>query len=79
MGRLLCLIKKKYANILANECVACGSCIKACPRSAISVPCGISAKLIEIYVLDGICEKICPASVIEIITILKEEEGKCHE
>ncbi|KAK2320337.1 ferredoxin, partial [Clostridioides difficile] len=23
--------KKKYANILANECVACGSCIKACP------------------------------------------------
>ncbi|KAK2202927.1 ferredoxin, partial [Clostridioides difficile] len=24
--------KKKYANILANECVACGSCIKACPR-----------------------------------------------
>ncbi len=44
--------KKKYANILANECVACGSCIKACPRSAISVPCGISAKLIEIYVLD---------------------------
>lgn len=72
--------KKKYANILANECVACGSCIKAYPRSAISVPCGISAKINrDLCVGCGICEKICPASVIEIITILKEEEGKCHE
>lgn len=44
--------KKKYANILENECVACGSCIKVCPRGAISVPHGISAKLIETYVLD---------------------------
>ena len=41
----MCNKKKKYANILANECAACGSCIKACPRSAISVPCGISAKI----------------------------------
>nr|UWI50762.1 4Fe-4S binding protein [Clostridioides difficile] len=72
--------KKKYANILEDECVACGSCIKVCPRGAISVPHGISAKIDrDLCVGCGICEKICPASVIEIITILKEEEGKCHE
>ncbi|MGO1044719.1 ATP-binding protein [Clostridioides difficile] len=72
--------KKKYANILENECVACGSCIKVCPRGAISVSHGISAKIDrDLCVGCGICEKICPASVIEIITILKEEEGKCHE
>lgn len=72
--------KKKYANILENECVACGSCIKACPMGAISVPYGTSAKIdIDLCVGCGICKKICPASVIEIITILKEEEGKCHE
>ncbi|MDB0438904.1 ferredoxin [Clostridioides difficile] len=72
--------KKKYANILEDECVACGSCIKVCPRGAISVPHGISAKTDrDLCVGCGICEKVCPASVIEIITILKEEEGKCHE
>lgn len=72
--------KKKYANILENECVACGSCIKVCPIGAISVPQGISAKIDrDLCVGCGICEKTCPASVIEIITILKEEEGKCHE
>lgn len=72
--------KKKYANILENECVACGSCIKVCPRGAISVPHGVSAKIDrDLCVGCGICEKTCPASVIEIITILKEEEGKCHE
>lgn len=72
--------KKKYANILEDECVACGSCIKVCPRGAISVPHGISAKTDrDLCVGCGICEKVCPASVIEIITILREEEGKCHE
>lgn len=72
--------KKKYASILENECVACGSCIKVCPRRAISVPHGISAKIDkDLCVGCGICKKVCPASVIEIITILKEEEGKCHE
>lgn len=72
--------KKKYVNILVNECVVCGSCIKVCLRSVILVLCGISVKINrDLCVGCGICEKICLVFVIEIIIILKEEEGKCYE
>lgn len=34
---------KRYAQVDKEYCVSCGTCIKACPLQAISVPDGISA------------------------------------
>ncbi len=58
---------KKKAIINKNECVACGACMKKCPKSAITIPNGICA-LVDINkcVGCGICAKTCPASVIII-------------
>ena len=60
------MIKRKAAvNIL--ECVACGCCIKVCPKSAITVPKGIYAEVNkDLCIGCGKCEKECPASVITL-------------
>ena len=34
---------KRYAQVDKEYCVSCGTCTKACPLQAISVPDGISA------------------------------------
>lgn len=58
---------KKIAEIAMSECVACGTCKKACPRSAVTVPRGISAVVDDAACVGcGLCQKACPASVIEI-------------
>lgn len=58
---------KKKATVSIQECVACGCCIKVCPRNAITVPNGIHALIDEeLCVGCGKCAKECPASVIEI-------------
>ena len=49
-----------------SKCVACGSCIKVCPRGAISVK-GIYAEVDLQKCGCGLCAKICPASVITIM------------
>lgn len=36
---------KRKAIVSTQECVACGCCIKVCPRSAISIPKGIYAMI----------------------------------
>ena len=59
--------KKKKAFVSSQECVACGCCIKVCPRNAIEIWKGIMAKVdIAKCVGCGKCEKECPASVIKI-------------
>ncbi|WP_349772755.1 4Fe-4S binding protein [Lacrimispora xylanisolvens] len=35
---------KRYAVVDETHCVACGSCMKVCPKGAITIPCGITAK-----------------------------------
>jgi ferredoxin len=58
---------KKIAKIL-SECVACGCCMKICPKQAISVPKGIRAEVDESKCIGcGKCAKACPAQVIQII------------
>lgn len=58
---------KRKANVSSNECVACGCCIKACPKSAITVPKGICAEINkELCVGCGKCVKECPASIITL-------------
>ena len=57
---------KRYAQVDKEYCVSCGTCIKACPLQAISVPDGISA-VVELgrCIGCGLCVSICP-EVFEI-------------
>jgi ferredoxin len=56
---------RKKAEIIKNECVACGSCVNICPRKAISIYKGVYADVNkELCVGCSKCMKICPASVI---------------
>ncbi len=57
---------KKKAYVYKQDCVACGSCAKICPMSAIDVD-GISANInFEKCVGCGRCVEECPASVIQL-------------
>ncbi len=57
---------KKIA-VISHQCVACGVCVKACPRQAISVYKGMWARVdAALCVGCGVCGKACPAGVIAI-------------
>ncbi len=57
----------KKAVIEQHSCVACGCCVKVCPRKAIEILGGIMARVNwEQCVGCGKCMKECPASVITI-------------
>ena len=59
--------KKRKAFVQTDECVACGCCVKVCPKSAIEIWRGIMAKVkMEKCVGCGKCAKECPASAIQI-------------
>jgi len=59
--------KKRGAFVTEEDCVACGCCMKVCPRDAIKIWKGIAAKVdLERCVGCGKCAKECPASVIVI-------------
>lgn len=58
---------RKKAVVLRPECVACGSCLKACRYNAITIFHGIYAKIDEDLCIGcGKCTKACPASVIRL-------------
>lgn len=58
---------RRKAIINHAECVACGCCIKVCPRNAIGIEKGIFAEVDErLCVGCGKCAKECPASVINM-------------
>ena len=62
------MLKSKKIAQVDSLCVACGTCVRECPFSAISITNGIKAKIdLEKCVGCGKCSKICPASIIEII------------
>lgn len=59
--------QKRKASINQHECVACGSCVRVCPRQAIAVISGVFAAVqADLCVGCGRCAKECPASVIHI-------------
>ena len=61
------IISKRVAVIDKKHCVACGTCIKVCPRSAVKVWRGCHAAVAESDCVGcGKCAKVCPASCIEI-------------
>lgn len=58
---------KRKAVVNRKDCVACGCCIKVCPKNAIAIPKGISAEIDrDLCVGCGKCAKECPASIIEL-------------
>ena len=60
---------KKKAQVLKNECVACGTCQKICPINSIKIVAGVYAEVDPNRCVGcSKCEKICPASVIEMIS-----------
>jgi NAD-dependent dihydropyrimidine dehydrogenase PreA subunit len=59
--------KKRRAFVNEDDCVACGCCVKVCPRNAIEIWKGIAAKInLDACVGCAKCVKECPASVIAI-------------
>ena len=58
---------KKTAMIDRKVCVACGVCMKACPKGAISIYKGCFAQVAESKCVGcGLCAKACPAGCIAI-------------
>lgn len=69
-------LSKKFASVFESECVACGTCMKVCPRDAITIPKGIFAMVNSLQCVGcGLCANACPASVISI----KNREEKENE
>ena len=58
---------KKLAVVDSRICVACGVCMKACPKGAISIYRGCHAVVDgEKCVGCGLCAKACPAGCIDL-------------
>ena len=58
---------KKYAVVDKNICVACGACMKACPKGATSIYRGCYAVVDESKCVGcGLCARVCPAGCIAI-------------
>ena len=58
---------RKQAMIPKEQCVACGSCMKVCPRDAITIYHGVYAIVdSELCVGCGICQRSCPATIIQM-------------
>ena len=67
---------KRRALVNQEECVACGSCVKVCPMSAIQIYKGLYAKVDSNKCIGcGECAKECPASVIKVEVIDNEEKS----
>ena len=59
--------KKRKAKVTQTDCVACGSCVKVCPKGAIRVYKGLYAKVDEALCIGcGRCSAECPAAIIEM-------------
>lgn len=58
---------KKLAFVDQKICVACGACMKACPKDAISIWRGCYAVAEDTKCVGcGLCAKTCPAGCIAI-------------
>lgn len=63
---------KRVAQVERTYCVACGSCVKVCPLSALSVWRGVTAQVDRGRCVGcGTCARECPAGAIQLI----EREG----
>ena len=59
--------KKRKARVFQSDCVACGSCVKVCPKGAIKVYKGLYARVDDDLCIGcGRCAAECPAAIIEV-------------
>ena len=59
--------RRRKAFVDRALCVACGCCVKVCPKNAIEIWKGTEARVREEQCVGcGKCARECPASVIEI-------------
>lgn len=59
--------KVRKLAAIGKDCVACGCCVKVCPREAIHIHSGVIAVVdYEKCVGCGRCAAECPAGIIEI-------------
>lgn len=58
--------KPRYrAEVEQDRCIACGTCVKVCPRDAIDIWKGCYAVINSDKCIGcGLCEKACPAGVM---------------
>lgn len=60
--------KSPRISQIGKECVACGCCMRVCPKDAIQIRWGIAAHVDEEKCVGcGKCAKVCPAAVIDIV------------
>ncbi len=60
--------KSKKVSLVGGDCVACGSCMKACPKDAIAVLHGIKAFTdVSKCIGCALCSEVCPANVISMV------------
>ena len=60
------MASKRFACV-GTYCVACGSCVKVCPRGAISIWKGVAARVDTALCIGcGKCAQECPAGAIEL-------------
>lgn len=58
---------KRVALVNAGRCVSCGTCMKVCPKGAISVWKGCYASVNEDGCVGcGRCERVCPSGCISM-------------
>lgn len=58
---------KKKATVNTSVCVACGACMKVCPRGAIRIYRGCYAVVEEVKCVGcGLCGRTCPAESIAL-------------
>ena len=58
---------KRYAKV-GEYCVACGCCVKVCPKGALSIWKGVTAVVdTNTCIGCGKCSKECPAGAIELV------------
>ena len=63
----------RKAELEKSLCVACGECVKICPREALSVYRGIYAICDKTKCVGcGLCVKNCPANAL----LIKESEAE---
>lgn len=60
--------KRKKIALIDKDCVACGCCVRVCPRGALSVYKGFLAKVAQERCIGcGKCADACPAQVISMV------------
>lgn len=71
-------LSKNLASVDARTCVACGCCLKVCPRQALSIYKGSYAQVNQSACVGcGLCARECPASVISILPRVLPEVESC--